>query len=160
MTLNLYLFDKILFNINKEGKIMNISYERIKEHFTFNSLTLTKNDNISGILIKNQVPNSFGIYIIYKNEKIYENIIYIGKAGEIDNAGSVKKQGLLKRLSNTRDKKTANEYFKNLFDENIKELIIEYYETPKSFIPSFVEAILIQEYFQIFKKLPLLNKSY
>ena len=57
MTLNLYLFDKILFNINK-GKRMNISYERIKEQFSF---------------------NSFGIYIIYKNEKIYENIIYIVK---------------------------------------------------------------------------------
>lgn len=63
-------------------------------------------------------------------------------------------------MIDTRDKKTANEYFKNLFDENIKELIIDYNETPKSFIPSLVEATLIQEYFQIFKKLPLLNKSY
>lgn len=136
MTLNLYLFDKILFNINK-GKRMNISYERIKEHFSF---------------------NSFGIYIIYKNEKIYESIIYIGKAGEIDTKGNKKKQGLLKRLWNTRDNKTANEYFRNLFDENIEKLVIEYYETPTSMIPSFVEATLIQEYFQIFKKLPLLNK--
>lgn len=160
MTLNLYLFDKMLFNINKEGKRMIINYKSIKEQFTSNHFSFTKNDNITNILIKNEVPNTFGIYIIYKNEKVYENIIYIGKAGEIDNIGSVKKQGLLKRLSNTRDKKTANEYFKDLFDEDIKLLIIEYYENPESFIPSFVESSLIQEYYQTFQKLPLLNKAY
>lgn len=140
--------------------MINISYENLKKQFTFNFFSLTNIDNITDMLIKNKVPNSFGIYIIYKNEKLYENILYIGKLGEIDTKGNEKKQGLLKRLSNTRDKKTANEYFKNLFDENIKELIIEYYETPKTFIPSFVEATLIQEYFQIFQKLPLLNKAY
>ena len=139
---------------------MNISYESMKKHFTFNFLILTKNDNITEILIKNEVPNTFGIYIIYKNEVAYKNIIYIGKAGEIDNTGINKKQGLLKRLSNTRDKKTANEYFKDLFTENIEKLIIEYYETPTSLIPSFVEGVLIQEYFQSFQKLPLLNKAY
>ena len=139
---------------------MNISYESMKKHFTFNSLILTKNDNITEILIKNEVPNTFGIYIIYKNEVVYKNIIYIGKAGEIDNTGINKKQGLQKRLSNTRDKKTANEYFKDLFTENIEKLIIEYYETPTSLIPSFVEGVLIQEYFQTFQKLPLLNKAY
>lgn len=139
---------------------MTISYKNLKEIFSSNYFTFTKEDKISEVLVKNKVPNSFGIYIIYKNQKTYENIIYIGKAGEIDNIGTEKKQGLLKRLSNTRDKKTANEYFKNIFDEDIKELIIEYYETLNTFIPSFVEATLIQEYFQTFKKLPLLNKTY
>lgn len=89
-----------------------------------------------------------------------ENIIYIGKAGEIDNTGINKKQGLQKRLSNTRDKKSANEYFKDLFNEDIKVLILEYYEIPTTLIPSFVEGVLIQEYFQTFQKLPLLNKAY
>lgn len=72
MTLNLYLFDKILFNINKEGKRMIINYKSIEEQFTFNSLILTKNDNITEILIKNQVLNTFGIYIIYKNKEAYK----------------------------------------------------------------------------------------
>lgn len=140
--------------------MINISYENLKKQFTFNSFSLTNIDNITDMLIKNEVPNSFGIYIIYKNEKIYDNILYIGKAGEIDTKGNEKKQGLFKRLSNTRNNKAANEYFKNLFDENIKELIIEYYETPTSMIPSFVESSLIQEYFQTFNKLPFLNKAY
>lgn len=140
--------------------MVNTSYKSLKKQFISNSFILTKNDSITDILLKNKVPNTFGIYIIYKNEKIYENIIYIGKAGEIDNIGVEKKQGLSKRLSNTRDKKSANEYFKDLFNHNIKELIIEYYETPKTYIPSFIEATLIQEYFQTFKKLPSLNKAY
>ena len=139
---------------------MTISYENLKDIFPSNNFILTQEDKISEVLVKNKVPNSFGIYIIYKNQKTYENIIYIGKAGEIDNIGSEKKQGLLKRLSNTRDKKSANEYFKDIFDEDIKELIIEYYETPTTVIPSFVEATLIQEYFQAFTKLPFLNKAY
>lgn len=139
---------------------MFINYKNLKKLFPSNYFNFFKNDNISEILTKNNVPNTFGIYIIYKNEKVYENIIYIGKAGEIDKNGIEKKQGLFKRLSNTRDNKTANEYFKNLFDENIKELVIEYYETPKTLIPSFIEATLIQEYFQTFQKLPLLNKAY
>ena len=140
--------------------MVNTSYKSLKKQFISNSFILTKNDSITDILLINEVPNTFGIYIIYKNEKIYENIIYIGKAGEIDNIGVEKKQGLSKRLSNTRDKKSANEYFKDLFNHNIKELIIEYYETPKTYIPSFIEATLIQEYFQTFKKLPSLNKAY
>ena len=140
--------------------MVNTSYNSLKKQFISNSFILTKNDSITDILLKNKVPNTFGIYIIYKNEKIYENIIYIGKAGEIDNIGVEKKQGLSKRLSNTRDKKSANEYFKDLFSDDIKELIIEYYETPKTYIPSFIEATLIQEYFQTFKKLPSLNKAY
>ena len=140
--------------------MVNTSYKSLKKQFISNSFILTKNDSITDILLKNKVPNTFVIYIIYKNEKIYENIIYIGKAGEIDNIGVEKKQGLSKRLSNTRDKKSANEYFKDLFSDDIKELIIEYYETPKTYIPSFIEATLIQEYFQTFKKLPSLNKAY
>ena len=139
---------------------MTISYENLKDIFPSNNFILTQEDKISEVLVKNKVPNSFGIYIIYKNQKVYENIIYIGKAGEIDNIGTEKTQGLLKRLSNTRDKKSANEYFKDIFNEDIKELIIEYYETPNTVIPSFVEATLIQEYFQTFTKLPFLNKAY
>lgn len=88
---------------------------------------------MTNILIKNDVPYTFGVYIIYKNEKIHENIIYIGK---------------------------ASEYFKDLFDGNIKKIMIVYYETSKSFIPFFVESSLIQKYFQTFNKLTILNKAY
>lgn len=141
---------------------MEINYNNINS-YSYNNSYFTL-DNINEKLSKKvkeiKLPNSFGIYIIYKNQKSYENIIYIGKAGEIKNNGTFKKQGLLKRLTNVRNNKTANNYFKELFCDDIDKIIIEYFETSDGIIPSFVEASLVQEYFSKFLRLPLLNKSY
>lgn len=141
---------------------MEINYNNINSYSYNNSyFTLGNiNEKLSKKIKEIKLPNSFGIYIIYKNQKSYENIIYIGKAGEIKNDGSFKNQGLLKRLKNVRNNKTANNYFKELFCNDINEIIIEYFETSDRIIPSFVEASLIQEYFLNFKKLPMLNKSF
>ena len=141
---------------------MEINYNNINSYSYNNSyFTLGNiNEKLSKKVKEIKLPNSFGIYIIYKNQKSYENIIYIGKAGEIKNDGTFKKQGLLKRLKNVRNNKTANNYFKELFCNDINEIIIEYFETSDRIIPSFVEASLIQEYFLNFKKLPMLNKSF
>ncbi|MDX4026624.1 hypothetical protein [Aliarcobacter skirrowii] len=43
---------------------------------------------------------------------------------------------------------------------NLNELIIEYFETYEKFIPTFVEACLIQEYYFLNNKLPVLNMSF
>ena len=96
----------------------------------------------------------------YKNIKSYENIIYIGKAGEISTFGDKKAQGLQKRLTNTRDNKSVNSYFQELFDFDIDKIIIEYFEIDQNFIPAYIEACLIQEYYMKNNKLPILNKSF
>lgn len=140
---------------------MEINYDNINSYsYNNSSFTLNINEKLSKKVKEVKLPNSFGIYIIYKNQKSYKNIIYIGKAGEIKNNGSFKNQGLLKRLKNVRNKKTANNYFTELFCDDIDKIIIEYFETSNGIIPSFVEASLVQEYFSKFLKLPLLNKSY
>lgn len=140
---------------------MEINYNNINSYsYNNSSFTLNINEKLSKKVKEIKLPNSFGIYIVYKNQKSYENIIYIGKAGEIKNDGSFKNQGLLKRLTNVRNNKTANNYFKELFCDDIDKIIIEYFETSDGIIPSFVEASLVQEYFSKFSKLPLLNKSY
>jgi hypothetical protein len=140
---------------------LEINYNNINSHsYNNSSFSLNINEKLSKKVKEIKLPNSFGIYIVYKNQKSYENIIYIGKAGEIKNDGTLKNQGLLKRLTNVRNNKTANNYFKELFCDNIDEIIIEYFETADGIIPSFVEASLVQEYFSKFLRLPLLNKSY
>lgn len=140
---------------------MEINYNNINSYsYNNSSFSLNINEKLSKKVKEIKLPNSFGIYIIYKNQKSYENIIYIGKAGEIKNDGSFRNQGLLKRLKNVRNNKTANNYFKELFCDDIDKIIIEYFETSDGIIPSFVEASLIQEYFSKFLRLPLLNKSY
>lgn len=139
----------------------SINHKNIYELFLNKSLILYKcTPNFKKELNKN-IPNNFGIYILYKNSKSYENIIYIGKAGEITTVGDKKSQGLQKRLTNTRDKKSANIYYKDIFTFlSIEEIIIEYFEITDEFIPAYIEASLIQEYYIKNSKLPILNKSF
>lgn len=140
---------------------LTINYKNIYELFSNSSLILDKSTINFVKEINANIPNSFGVYIFYKNSKSYENIIYIGKAGVITTSGDKKSQGLQKRLTNIRDNKPANIYYKNVFDFlNFDELIIEYFETKQRYIPTFVEASLIQEYYFLNNKLPELNKSF
>ena len=140
---------------------LEINYKTIYKLFPNSSLILDSSTISFTKEINANIPNSFGVYIFYKNIKSYENIIYIGKAGEITTSGDKKSQGLQKRLTNIRDNKSANNYYKDIFIFlNLSELVIEYFEISKKFIPTFVEASLIQEYFFLNNKLPVLNKSF
>lgn len=138
-----------------------INYENIYKLCPNGSLFLNKISLNFIKEIKSNIPNSFGVYIFYKNSKSYENIIYIGKAGEFTNLGDKKAQGLQKRLTNIRDKKPANIYYKDIFTFlDIEKIILEYFETDENFIPAYIEASLIQEYYLKNNKLPILNKSF
>ncbi len=140
---------------------LEINYKTIYKLFPNSSLILDSSTISFTKEINANIPNSFGVYIFYKNIKSYENIIYIGKAGEITTSGDKKSQGLQKRLTNIRDNKSANIYYKDIFAFlNLSELVIDYFEISKKFIPTFVEASLIQEYFFLNNKLPELNKSF
>ncbi|MCT7524429.1 hypothetical protein N5T77_05205 [Aliarcobacter cryaerophilus] len=140
---------------------ISINYKNIYELFSNGSLILDKsNINFKEKIKDSNIPNNFGVYIFYKNIKSYENIIYIGKAGEISTFGDKKAQGLQKRLTNTRDNKSVNSYFQELFDFDIDKIIIEYFEIDQNFIPAYIEACLIQEYYMKNNKLPILNKSF
>lgn len=138
---------------------MIINYSNIVSSYKKTFFSFTENDKFSRKVKENKIPNSFGVYILYKNQKSYENIIYIGKAGEFKNDGTSKNQGLSGRLINSRSI-TSNKYFKSLFSKEINEIILECFETPDEILPSFVEVSLIQEYFFKFKRLPMLNKSF
>lgn len=140
---------------------LTINYKNIYELFSNSSLILDKSTINFAKEINANIPNSFGVYIFYKNSKSYENIIYIGKAGVITTSGDKKSQGLKNRLTNIRDNKSAKIYYKDIFTFlNLSELIIEYFETSQKFIPAFVEASLVQEYYSLNNKLPVLNKSF
>ena len=140
---------------------LEINYKTIYKLFPNSSLILDSSTISFTKDISANIPNSFGVYIFYKNIKSYENIIYIGKAGEITTSGDKKSQGLQKRLTNIRDNKSANIYYKDIFAFlNLSELVIDYFEISKKFIPTLVEASLIQEYFFLNNKLPELNKSF
>ena len=97
---------------------MIINYSNIVSSYKKTFFSFTENDKFSRKVKENKIPNSFGVYILYKNQKSYENIIYIGKAGEFKNDGTSKNQGLSGRLINSRSI-TSNKYFKSLFSKEI-----------------------------------------
>lgn len=119
----------------------------------------------SGKLSKatSNVPDGYGAYIIYANEKKEENIVYIGKGGTIKNDGKYECQQLRQRLNNQQDGMRREEFFKAKLSEsdNIHKLIIEWYIIKDNFfIPAFLEALFIQLYYSKYHKLPLWNRSF
>ncbi len=122
--------------------------------YVINTLLLQKNEDISKLdLIK-----KYGVYIISDDDK---NVIYIGKGGTIKQDGTFKDQNISKRLKNIRGKQTANDYFKNvMLDNDFNDLTIHCIETLPKKLPAFVEADLIQRFYDSENKLPLLNKSF
>ncbi|WP_457561829.1 hypothetical protein [Caminibacter pacificus] len=95
-----------------------------------------------------------GVYKIYAKKCDTFELIYIGKAGSVDNSGKFYNQGLLGRLTNYRD---------ITFEDMLKEYSVLKFEiviTPKEILPAFLEAYYIQEYFFKYKKLPKFNKKF
>jgi len=128
------------------------------------SFILNKDENIASVLSRENVPNEYGIYIIYSVKDNNENIIYIGKSGTMQNNGGFKHQGLSGRLKAVGEKNVSrNIYFQNTIREyNLDYLKFEWIVTVNDLeveIPALVESIFLQEYFNENKALPLLNKS-
>ena len=126
-------------------------------------MVLEQTEDIKKAVLNNNVPNEFGIYIISKVSESMKTIIYIGKAGSISNDGSPKKQGIKKRLVNLHGGVNRTEYFLKYMDINQTSLLFEWYVTFNQSVkalPAFVEAELIQKFFDSHGKLPELNKSF
>ena len=105
--------------------------------------------------ITKDIPNSPGVYIIYNSKN---EIVYIGKAGTVNQDGTFKKQGLRKRLTNQHHGIQREDYFiSKIADEKIDYIDIKWYELTSGVIPGYIEGMLIQEYFNIHKKLPSWN---
>ena len=123
---------------------------------------LNKNEIINTIVRENNVPNDYGIYIIYSLKNNLEEIIYIGKSGTMINDGSFKKQGIKKRLTKKQENIVRKKYFQDVIHDNkfdkLKFLWIVTFDDKNKEIPSLSEAKMIQAYFNEYRRLPLLNK--
>jgi len=111
--------------------------------------------------------NGIGIYIVYalKNGKI--ELIYIGSSGKIKQDGmrKIRKGVIFDRLINVNqfDYPRKISWKEKIIDERIEALDIYWYETFEqnhSDIPTTIEGIIIQRYFDIYGTLPKWNKEY
>lgn len=109
-----------------------------------------------------------GVYLIYGVLNGEKQLIYIGKAGtwmKIDFQNQ-KLFGRINNRANTKTKMSREEYFKSkmnvdLFDSLVFHWFVTYDESLK-FLPAYVEAELLQLYFQLsgYKKLPKWNEKF
>lgn len=128
-----------------------------KGHFFFQ-----KEDKLKKV--SKDVPNMPGIYCIYRLCRGKINIVYIGKSGTMQSNGKFKDQMLNKRLNNKQEGIPRQKFFEQKIEkEGIDTLDIYWYVTfdeENQDIPSYVEGVLLQRYFEIYRQLPEWNKEF
>ena len=110
------------------------------------------------------MPESPGIYLIYRITRNTRQLVYIGLSGTLKQNGKLGKQGLKSRINNKQEGKRREKFFNyKIQSEEIDALEIFWYVTfdgELKDIPSYIEAILLQEYFNENSCLPIWNKEF
>lgn len=60
-------------------------------------------ETINEVVVREGVPNGYGVYVMSANRDGHREIVYVGKAGTLRQDGSFKQQGLAKRLTMKQD---------------------------------------------------------
>lgn len=110
--------------------------------------------------------NSFGIYVWANSQN--EEVIYIGMAGKIKTNGAFCDHTLCDRLTASRgkDKLTnkdiqTNDYVKSfMMANNVEVLDLHIFYTKEGEPPSYIEALLLYNYYKQNKRLPMLNNAF
>ena len=147
----LHQIEKIIEILKNDYESGCYEYDNDSHHFSTITINHFKN--------KDREKKSRGVYLI--REKKSSEILYIGKAGSVDNNGDFKKQTIFGRLKNKKGGKSSNIWIKNLFERK-GTLIIEYILLPdtKNPTPAFIEALLLQAFLNDKNRLPLKNKMF
>jgi hypothetical protein len=129
-------------------------------HFFF-----SRNEELKSVC--NGPINGIGVYLVYalKDGKI--ELIYIGSSGKITQKGQKKVRigGIADRIVNGKQfgEPRRKSWKAKIIAENIEALDIYWYETfdkNNNDIPSTIEGILIQRFYEIYGVLPKWNKEF
>lgn len=137
-----------------------LSKYKSKNHFFF-----SKKNELGEVC--NAPKNSSGVYIVYELKHGKIELVYIGSSGKVLNDGTIKHRngGLYDRIVNGHQfgKIPRKQSWKQkMIDENIEALDVYWYDTLNDSIqdiPAFVEATIIQIYFELYGHLPRWNKE-
>ena len=132
--------------------------ERVSRQFLKNgSFFLQPGESINDAVIRERVPNEFGVYLIYDRNRT-SRPIDIGKAGTMRTDGTWKNQGLRGRLTAIQKHKRRVEYFRELMcDTCTGGLEFRWFVThdgEKGRLPALVEMELLQAHVDEFRRLP------
>ena len=122
------------------------------------SLTFDPKKKLKKIINESKVPASPGIYFI----SYQQTILYIGKAGTVNQNGDFKTQKLKQRLSAKQDHMSRELYFrKGMLEKKIPSIDIYWFVTiddDQKFLPAYIELKAIQMFYEKFNCLPEWNK--
>lgn len=108
------------------------------------------------------IPTGYGVYIFHKNVEDGD-ILYIGKSGTILRNGCYEAQNLRKRLNNKQDGMRRRDFLlkKMNEDDEIRQIYIEWYIIDEQkYLPAFIEALLLQDYYTKNSCLPIWNNKF
>jgi hypothetical protein len=123
-------------------------------------------DSLSAVCNAPRIKSGVYVLNVISNENL--GVIYIGSSGKMQNDGNLKTRngGLWDRLVNGKqfDRLPRRKCWPIQMERDSIEIFeVNWYVTfddQNQHIPSFVEGILIQKYFEKYRCLPLWNKEY
>ena len=123
---------------------------------------LNKGGNLT--IQSKDVPPLAGVYYVCRLAKGQIDLVYIGKSGTVLQNGQFKKQTLKERINNKQDGVKRQVFFdEKMTSEDIDALDIYWFVTMdknNNDLPSYVEGLLIQRYFDVYGKLPPWNTAF
>lgn len=140
-------------------------FDELEKYKTNGHFFLSEKDELKSVC--NASINGIGVYLVYalKDEKI--ELVYIGSSGKILQNGKKKIRigGIADRIINGKQfgEPRRKSWKSEIIAEKIEALNIYWYETfdkKNNDIPSTIEGILIQRFYDIYGILPKWNKEF
>ena len=141
-------------------------FKPLEQYRDCDSFIFTPNDSLVDVC--NAPDKKSGVYILIAKRGDDEDIVYIGSSGKMQTNGVLKtrKGGMRDRLINGKDSTgmaRKKSWILRMGNEEIDQLVIQWWVTfdlDNKHIPVYVEAMLIQEFFDNYRKLPLWNNEF
>lgn len=137
-------------------------FEELEKYESNGHFFFSENDNLE--IVCNAPKKGVGIYLVYAHKNGSIELVYIGSSGKIKQDGTKKIRigGICDRIINGKQfggvrKQT---WKLKLASEKIEALDVYWYETfDKKFaeIPSYVEGVILQKFFEMRRRLPRWN---
>lgn len=141
-------------------------YKELKKFKTNNSFNFTTNDNLEEVC--NASENVSGVFLVYSIVGEEKELIMVGSTGTVQNDGTLKSKngGLFDKIVNGHQfAKTARKYSwaAQMKIEKIEQLEVYWYETfntKTKVIPTYIEALILQNFMDENGKLPRWNVAF
>jgi len=141
-------------------------YKELTKFKTNNHFSFAAEDNLEKAC--NASQNGSGIFLVYNADTEEKELIMVGSTGTVQNDGTLKSKsgGLYDKIVNGQQfAKTGRKYSwpAQMKLEKIDRLAVYWYETfndKNKFMPTYIEALILQKFLDETGKLPKWNVAF